>query len=153
MRGGEHLFWSPTVQTLDATGDKGIFTAQAAPIKVARWGVVMTVAGDVGAFAMTLDQTTHSESGGVTRSDGSGGTTLALTVDNFIGSVAYAVPSSELILRPGDFFTFQITTAMTAGDGYTFLEYQQLPFSYQGLMAMASDDLTNRITNGSTAAA
>lgn len=152
MRLGEHFHSIAGSQAaLDAGADVLTFRP-AAPVRIVRWGATISVALDTTQDLIAkLDHTTHDQTGSATRSDGSGGQNLTVAADQVVGAVVYAEPSSEIIVRPGDFVTIQVTQAATAGDGFPFIEYQQLPFDTEGLTAKFSDDATSRVTDGSTA--
>lgn len=171
MRLGEHQSWvDPTERALDATASIGEFRNTGAhPILINRWGFLCSVAWDVAAFVAKLDHTTHDKAGTPTRSDGSGGFNAALTVDQVVGSLVFVTvggdnvtgradldATGKLILKPGDFLTFQVTAAMTAGDGHPFVDFQNMNFDDNGLNSEFSDeDGTDasklRVVNGAVA--
>ncbi len=152
---GEQQVWTDVTQrALDGTGDIGVFrNTGARAIRINRWGFLCSVAWDVAAFVAKLDHTTHDKAGSATRSDGSGGFNATLSVDQVVGSLVHVIPGGgkealllddgagdELIVKPGDFLTFQVTSAMTAGDGYPFVEFQVLNFDDQSLRSEFSDE-------------
>jgi len=173
MRLGEIQTWvDPTQRALDATGDIGVFRNTGVNVlRIHRWGFICSVAWDVAAFVAKLDHSQHDKLGAVSpaRTDGSGGFNIALTVDQVVGSTVYATPggdkdtgtanldaTGELLLKPGDFLTFQVTAAMTAGDGFPFVHFQNLNFDDNSLRSEFSDeDGTDasklRVVNGAVA--
>ena len=171
MRLGQiQTFVDPTQRALDAAADIGVFRNTGAhPIRLLRWGFLCSVAWDVAAFVAKLDVTTHDKAGAATRSDGAGGFNIALTVDQVVGSIVYATvggdkdtgtanldATGEIIIKPGDFATFQVTSAMTAGDGHPFVDFQNMNFDDESLNSEFSDeDGTDasklRIVNGAVA--
>ena len=44
------------------------------------------------------------------------------------------------MVKPGDSLIYQVTSAMTAGDGFPFLEYQQLGFDSEGLVSEFNEE-------------
>lgn len=135
-----------TQVALDSTGDIYTYRNGSNPISVIRWGLICSVDWDVASFVLKLDHIPFKKNGDETnRTDGSGGFNLGGLVDMKTGSVAYVTvggdkdssdidaTSAELIVKPGDELVFQVTAAMTAGDGHPFLEYAVLGFDSEGL--------------------
>lgn len=171
MRLGEHQsFTDATQRALDSTGDIGVFRNTGAhPLRINRWGFLCSVAWDVDAFVAKLDHTTHALDGTPTRSDGSGGFNATLSVDQVVGSLVFVTvggdnvtgtanldATGELILKPGDFLTFQVTSAMTAGDGHPFVDYQNMNFDDVGRNSEFSEEDGTaasklRVVNGAVA--
>lgn len=167
MRLGEIQNFTFAAQVaLDAAADVGVYrNTGAAPVRVLRWGFLCSVAWDVAAFAAELDHTTHANDGTPTRSAGSGGFDIALTVDQVVGSGVFATvggdrttgtanldATGELIIKPGDFVTFQVSSAMTAGDGFPFIHVQNMNFDDEGPNSeFSEEDGTKRLTNGAVA--
>ncbi len=153
MRLGEvQTYVDQTVRAMDSAASLTVFRNTGAhPLRILRWGGLCSVAWDVGSFVCKLDHTTHAKDGTPTRSDGSGGFNAALTVDQVVGSLFYVTcggdkdsssidATGEIILKPGDFLTIQITTQMSAGDGYFFIDYQNMNFDDNGLNSEFSEE-------------
>lgn len=154
MNLGEIQVWQDTTQrALDVQSDIGTFrNISAHPIRIHRWGFVCTVAWNcTAALIAKLDHTTYDKAGTSTRSDGSGGFNLTAVVNQVVGSVVYVTPggdknsasidaTGEFIMKPGDLVTFQVTQAMTAGDGHPFIEFQNMNFDDVSLRSEFSDE-------------
>ncbi len=151
MRTGENLILTIAAVNLNSTGD--VLTLRfPVPVQIVHWGVVATVAVVTNAdLDAELDLSTHDSDGTPTRSDGSGGQNLIIDAAMVVGEVAYVQPTSAIIVRPGDFATFQISTGATSGNGIPWIEYQILPFQYDGQQAMYSGNASLRMTNSTVA--
>lgn len=126
---GDHVTQVETaVSALDAAADIAIFRFGCAPAKILRWGVVVSVDAidNTAALVIALDHTTHSDAGAVTRTNAVGGATLLGAGTDPIGTTLYVEPVTEIIVNSGDFLTMEVTSAATAGDGFAFIEYQEL---------------------------
>lgn len=130
---GDHFTLVEAAESaLDALADIAIFRFGASPVRILRWGVVVSVELDnTAALVAKLDHSTHDAAGAVTRSDGSGGADLLGAGTDPVGTVLYVEPITEIIVNSGDFLTMQVTTAGTAGDGWAFVECQELPLGSQ----------------------
>ena len=136
---------SPTQIALDSAADVAVYRVAPNPILVLRWGFICSVDWDVAAFVAKLDHIPFLKNGDETnRTDGSGGFNITLSTDMFTGSLVYASVGGDkdsssidatgsLIVKPGDELVFQVTSAMTAGDGHPFLEFQVLGFDSEGV--------------------
>lgn len=128
-----------------STGDKYIFTP-ANPIDVYRWGLITNALLDVGAgFVLALDfrPTAGSDTNRVEMSTISTGTTdvaagkmvynQAIGADNDgetaeDGTLRNVAPTGPIECDPGEELVIEVTNAAdTAGTGYVFIEYVELP--------------------------
>lgn len=154
MRIGEHHYASLPCTTeasteIDVSSAADILSLHpAAPIRVLRWGLICTAAIVAGTGQAELDHTTHDEDGTPTRSAGSGGQNLAFAATK-VGGIIYVRPDEEILVRPGDFLSMQISTGATSGNGIPFIEYQQLPMDLLGETSLFSDDATTRMVDAS----
>lgn len=138
--------------TLNSTGDKA-FWQPGQPVDILRWGIIADGLVDVGA-GMTVKLDVRSTVGTDTgRGDGDGGD-ITITADIAAGDGIYteeltaaAITASNpgiLELDPGEEVVFQVTDAAdTAGNGYFFIEYIELPFV--GDTGVTAGDASNRI--------
>ena len=86
---------------------------------------VVLDAWDAGSNVISLEARTHNAAGTLAAGVTVGGVTL-VPVDGNEGTVFYAEPVDEVIVKPGDFIEVEITTAGTAGDLRAFIQYQLL---------------------------
>lgn len=153
MQLGNYLEATTAAQAaLDAGADILAFRASF-PLRVIRWGAIVSVALDCtpGALTAKLDHSVHSEAGVPTRSDGSGGRNLTSAVDRVVGTVLYVEPLTEIIVKPGDILHVQVTGAATAGDGFPFIHYQPIAFTKTGARSQFSDLATSRLVDAAVA--
>lgn len=137
---------------LGSTGDQATFRNGPNAIMPLRWGWICSVAWDVAAFVCKLDHVPFLKDGATTnRTDGSGGFNMALTDDMVVGACAYVSVGGDkdsssidatggFVVKPGDSLIYQVTSAMTTGDGFPFLDYQILGFDSEGLQSEFDDE-------------
>lgn len=137
----------PTANDLNATEDI-LIMMPVVPIVVVRWGVLVTV--DVtGTSVVVLDQSVHESDGSApTRNAAVGGRQLSGVAQEF-GGIQYCEPDEEVICKPGDFLHIEVTTGWSAGDGYGFIQYQQLNWAPIGDPNSDWSDTGTKIVNGS----
>ncbi len=122
------------------------------PIVVVRWGVMVSV--DVtGTSVVVLDHSAHESDGSApTRAAAVGGRQLSGVAQQF-GGIQFCEPTSEVICKPGDFLHIEVTTGWTAGDGWGFIQYQQLNWAPVGDPNSDWSDTGTKIIDGSAAVA
>jgi len=148
LQGENFEFMAASVAALDATADVLTFRASF-PCRVVRFGALVSVAC-TGDAVIALDRTTHVAAGTPTRADAVGGKTLDSDAQE-VGTVIYAEPDEEVIVKPGDILHLQVTNAFTAGDGFPFIQYQQLNWDKTGPNSKFADATpTTRLVDGST---
>lgn len=148
MRIGQYDYAiASAADTLSATGDSLEFRP-ACPVRVSRWGYLVSVAVVHNSMAAELNLTTHDEDG--TATETAQDETLLLAANAVVGEILYVRPAEEIICRPGDFLQIEVTSAATSGAGFGFIEYQPLPIDLYGLTGLFSDDATARFTNVTT---
>ena len=139
--------------TFTTTGDKFEFTP-GRPVNVIRWGIIANALIDVGAgMIVTMDfrPTVGSDASRVNGSvasgvDTAGGTLSTSTTDVAAGDGIYhdVVAANGFQIDPGESAVFEVTDAAdTAGTGYIFVEYEELPFQGAGAAGVAGD--SNRV--------
>ena len=118
------------------------------PIRIVRFGVLVVLdAWDAGSNVISLEARTHNAAGTLAAGVTVGGVTL-VPVDGNEGTVFYAEPVDEVIVKPGDFIEVEITTAGTAGDLRAFIQYQLLNWDPTSDRADFSDATpTNRMVD------
>lgn len=122
--------YSPAQVALDGAADRMVFNP-GRPVQVLRWGYTVSVVTTGTGLVLKLDKTDLAG----TRGDGDMGTITAGAVD-VLGSGRYTEvvsPSATITTEPhvlttGEYATIQVTGAATTGDGFVWIEYQDLPF-------------------------
>ncbi len=155
MRMGDNLqtYWgalaAPVAIALDATADVLALRASL-PLRLIRFGAILSVEC-TGDLVMALDRSTHILDGTATRAEAEGGVTLAGAAHE-VGAIIYADLLEDVLLKPGDIAHLEITDAYTAGDGYPFIQFQQLNWKTTGPESEFADATPqNRMFDGSTA--
>jgi hypothetical protein len=97
-----------------------------------------------GTGAMALDMIVYEADGTPARSTAEGGTHITTAAGALtLGEVLYCEPAegpdNEIVCKPGDALAIQITDGWTAGDGYFFIQFQQLNWDQTGENALFSD--------------
>jgi hypothetical protein len=114
-----------------------VYVTPATPIKIVRWGLVVTSLLDVGAgFAAAMDfrptagSDTDRVNGAVASGIDTAGGTITTTADVAAGDGLYHELSQPLEVLPGEQVVIQITDAAdTAGTGLFWVEYEEEPFA------------------------
>lgn len=148
MRVGDNIEEISAQITLDATGDKLTFRTST-PIRIVRFGVNVSIALVGTNGRLYIDRTTHIADGTASRADQIGGRSCDIAASN-VGSVFYAEPDEEVILKPGDIVFLALDTAIgTSGDGFAWIQYQKLNWDIDSPNADFADAVaTNRMTDG-----
>jgi hypothetical protein len=120
------------------------------PLRIVRFGAnVISDAWDTDAAVITMKRSTHNAAGTATAA-AVGGVTCVPTDANE-GTVFYADPTDEVIVKPGDYVTVELTAAGTSGDLMGWIQYQKLNWDDTGPNANFSDATpTSRMVNGTT---
>jgi hypothetical protein len=114
-----------------------VYITPATPIKIVRWGLVVTSLLDVGAgfiaaldFRPTAGSDTDRVNGSVAAGVDTAGGTITTTADVAAGAGLYHELSTPLEILPGEQGVIQITDAAdTAGTGLFWVEYEEEPFA------------------------
>lgn len=154
MRVGDNLEVRSALIDVAITSD-GFEFRPSYPIRVVRWGIVCGVAM-TGDGAVALDHIHYAADGTPTRVDGVGGTDLvvasgALTLGEVLYCEPLEGPANEILCKPGDALVFDFSDAWTAGDGYCFIQFQQLNWDDTGVNAQFNDATPTygKLINGS----
>lgn len=126
MRMGETTIFRSTSQAaLDGAGDK-LRVVCSHPMRVIRFGFVVTVLLDntPGTLNLDLDYWPHGGSRALHKS----GEWTADMNPGDVGYVSLDGPSEKLDVKAGDILDVEVSGAATAGDGWVWLEAQELPF-------------------------
>lgn len=121
---------SPAITTIDTAGIKHTFVATK-PVRITRFGCVLTTATTVAASVLTLDH--HLASGanlGVDQANVAGDLTVPVSAINtgFYKEAADFTGGKPVLVLPGEVVDIVTDGGSTAGDGYVFLEYEEEPF-------------------------
>jgi len=144
MRGGELQSWVSTTAITMAAPAAGVATFRnpgATPIRIVRWGWIAnldldTLAG-AAPFVGTIGRTRHNKDGSTATNQDFGshaelhvdlvkGAVIFVSVGGKTGGIANIDGTGEVIVKPGDFLIFNVTTALNAGTGFPFVMYQLL---------------------------
>lgn len=140
MRVGDNLEVRSGLVDANATADSFEFRPSY-PVRVVRWGVVCGVAM-TGTGAIELDHITYAADGTPTREEAAGGMALTTAAGALtLGEVLYCEPAENdpVDCKPGDALVLQTSTGWTAGDGYYFIQFQQLNWDDTGDNATFND--------------
>ncbi len=141
MRVGDNLAHSPVAVThglidVNATGVALTFRPST-PARIIRFGMTCFVEV-TGTAIVELQLVTHALDGTPSSATQVGGTELA-GVAKEVGAVQYCNLTEEVIVKPGDVATLNVSGGWTAGDGILWLHYQMLNWDITGDNANYSD--------------
>jgi len=155
MRQGQIFTEINSIQTaMDSTGVKLTFRPAGSPIQVVRFGVNISIALVDDTFTMELQQRTHNAAGTLAAAVAVGGKSCD-SVARTAGHVIYADLDTDgaggVICKPGDQLELNVTAGATSGDGFSWIQYQQMNFDKTGPNGDFSDAVrTSRMIDGST---
>jgi hypothetical protein len=152
MRVGDNLDYLDAEHDATSASDALIFKSST-PIRIVRWGVIVSVEITGTAAVLALDVTRHAADGTATREDAAGTNTLTVVADE-VGAVHFTEPAAAdgVTVKPGDIVHIQVTTAMgTAGDFIPFIQYHKLNWDETGENADFNDATpTTRMVDATT---
>jgi hypothetical protein len=152
MRVGDNLDFLDAEHDATSASDALDFRAST-PIRIIRWGVIVTVEITGTSAVLALDVSRHAADGTATREDAAGTTTITVVADE-VGAIHFTEPAEadEVLVKPGDIVHMQVTTAMgTAGDFVPFIQYQKLNWDETGANANFNDATpTTRMVDATT---
>lgn len=116
---------SAQIVAIDTAGI-GLEFAPSEPVKIIRWGVIVTVATTVAATILTAD---HEAAGGGALTPSGAGDLLTVTVPIAVAGLGfYRTIEPGFLLLPGEQMQINTAGSATAGDGMYFIHFQKLNF-------------------------